>query len=289
MFIGKEKTSGNIVDIQTAITNKNLSYVCPICGEELIIKNGSIVTPHFAHKTNIDCDTFTHDMSEWHKWWQEAFPIRNREHVEELSITIKEYKKAAIRYGFKRAATDKIIDGHSDDDIIVLKHRADIRACGYIIEVQNSSISKEEFNERNWFYTKIGCKVVWIFNLIWEYSYGKRISIHSRSSDKEHTIYKWSYASKTLSDFRPQKNKNIIVFFQFFDEEKQPKPSRGKRYPPEQLNTLMRVSWAIPVGYYTLKDTGEIIGWTSDFKRFAVDERIKNRSDFFNAILSKKI
>ena len=37
--------------IDDALNNKDIEYICPICKEKLIIKNGSVIIPHFAHKS----------------------------------------------------------------------------------------------------------------------------------------------------------------------------------------------------------------------------------------------
>ena len=76
---------GNRIYIDEVIGN-NEQYYCPACGAELILKRGNIKTHHFAHKSLIDCDTFNHDMSEWHLNWQETFPKENREVVIEMDI-----------------------------------------------------------------------------------------------------------------------------------------------------------------------------------------------------------
>lgn len=54
-------------------------YVCPCCGGDLILKAGEVKAAHFAHREGSDCDDFTHDMSDWHKWWQSQFPVQCRE------------------------------------------------------------------------------------------------------------------------------------------------------------------------------------------------------------------
>lgn len=286
MFIGQNKSTGEMVDIKDAIKEPTKEYICPVCGEELIIKNGSVVTPHFAHKAGADCDTFTADMSEWHKNWQEVFPLQNREHIEELQISVKEYKRCAELYSFDRPAMKKLVKNYKDNEIITLKHRADVRACGYIIEFQNSPISREEFNERNWFYTKIGCKVIWIFNLTEEWK-SHKIKIHSYSK-RNSTIYHWSYAMSTFKDFLPQKSKNVVVFFQFVENFRD--QFEMMVHPrPEEDNLLSRPSWAIEKGYCVMEETGEFAGWLSDFKKFAVRDRICNKDDFFKTVLAKKI
>lgn len=128
---------GKEVMIDTAQESK--PYFCPICNGLLVVKakKSKSVAAHFAHKSRVDCDTFSHDMSDWHKEWQNRFPIKNRE----------------VPLPFDNPC-----------------HRADVLACGYVIEFQHSPISLEEFDERNRFYTALGKKVVWIFDVMEKYA-----------------------------------------------------------------------------------------------------------------------
>lgn len=59
--------------------SKEDAYHCSCCEDSLILRKGNIMSPHFAHKSSVDCDTFTHDMSDWHKEWQLQFPEVTRE------------------------------------------------------------------------------------------------------------------------------------------------------------------------------------------------------------------
>ena len=165
MFVAKDKSKKNVA---AELASKENVYFCPSCGSELILKTGSINTPHFAHKNKDDCDTFTHDMSRWHKEWQDAFPVANREVPLELEIDEEEYFVAKTHWGFDDDSPknnygyyhDKILLYESKKDsvgleLLNMKHRADVLACGYVIEFQHSPISKSEFNERNWFYLGI--------------------------------------------------------------------------------------------------------------------------------------
>lgn len=139
MFIAKNKETSQMVYIDEA--DYNAEYICPVCNSPVIIKHGSINVPHFAHKNKTLCDIFSQDMSEWHKWWQAQYPKRNREHVEELVISVGDYYRAAIKYHFLSKDVDEFCSEHSWDTVTTLKHRADVRANGYVIEFQNSPIS----------------------------------------------------------------------------------------------------------------------------------------------------
>ena len=277
MFIGKNKSTGEIVDIEDALNQQASEYVCPICGSELIIKNGSIVSPHFAHKVGADCDTFSHDMSAWHKEWQALFPKRNREHIEELKIKASEYRKAAYAFNFARDSVYMTLSKHKDDDIITLRHRADIRACGYVIEIQKSPISREEFNERNWFYRAIGCKVIWVFNFNDAYENDRIQFWDDVNSYYGGGKYKWNHAAKMFKDFLPQNYKKrkdrfgnwidsqISVFFQICDDSDE---------------GIEQVVWALEDEDYCNK---------SNFKWFITSYKITTQDEFVEAVLNRKI
>lgn len=280
MFIGKNKETNELVEIKKALDMPDATFVCPICGEDLIIKNGSVVAPHFAHKSGHDCDTFTHDMSEWHKWWQALFPVKNREHIEELTISLKDYEEASYKYNFRRKATIDFIRWNRNKETVTLKHRADVRACGYIIEFQNSPISREEFNERNWFYNKIGCKVVWVFNFMQE-SFNRHLEFYSEvDSDYGGSKYKWRYPIKTFRDFLPQYNKRhyiptgelsdskVLLFFQLAECDD---------YNIE-YGIMEQVVWALTETYKL-----------ASFKWFITSYKVANPKELYNAVIHKQL
>ena len=140
---------------------------------------------HFAHKKRDECDTFTQDMSEWHRQWQKQFPLRNRE------------------VGLPQ---DKPI------------HRADVLACGFVIEFQHSTITRYEFNLRNEFYTSLGKKVIWIFDMR-DVVDSLRMQWYDEWNNTwdNGAKWEWKHAWKVFEDWNPVRDKNILVFFQFSD------------------------------------------------------------------------
>lgn len=200
-----------------------LKYYCPVCHGQLVVKakKSETVTTHFAHKSLKDCDAFTHDMSDWHKKWQNRFPLRNQE----------------VALPFDNPC-----------------HRADVLAYGYVIEFQHSPLSAKEFDERNRFYTSLGKKVVWIFdvsdkfkegriNRIQYKHYGKIISKfiigntishvdydsysyhmamgeevnfigHQFEYGNSSSVWNWKRPFNTLIHYHPQVNKDVTVFFE---------------------------------------------------------------------------
>ncbi len=172
-------TSGLHVEIEDAILEPNEKYFCLLCGSELIIKNGNINICHFAHKVIGKCDTFTTDMSEWHRTWQKQFPIENRE----------------------------IIIGFGN-----VKHRADICVNNYIIEFQHSTISQNEFDARNLFYTSAGYKIIWIFDFIEEYNNNSIVCVGE--THEGGGKFFWKNPRKFMKNWNPKRDKNVMLIFQ---------------------------------------------------------------------------
>lgn len=130
MFVANDR-EGKRITIEDAVQGG--AYFCPVCGGEFIIKakKSEAVREHFAHKKGKDCDSWKHDLSEWHYAWQKSFP--------------KECREVVVQNGEE-------------------KHRADVLINNTVIEFQHSPISAEEIAERNSFYQARGHKVVWVFD-----------------------------------------------------------------------------------------------------------------------------
>ena len=182
--------------------NKGNEYYCPLCRKKVVLRKGQINIDHFAHQSRCD-DTWCYDISAWHSDWQQQFPKRNQEVIIEFNGE---------------------------------KHRADIMACGYVVEFQHSPISAEEFNERNHFYLNYGKKVIWIFDFSDEFKSG-RIDCYDGWSSKNDNggKFKWRYPKRSLQDYLPQSDKDIIVFFQF----------SNSKHGESDESYIERVTWAI--------------------------------------------
>lgn len=160
---------------------------CPICGQPLLQKRGNIREHHFSHigprgrneKGYISCsDEWNYDKSDWHICWQKRFPSEN-------------YEILLSR------------DGQ--------KHIADILINNIVIEFQHSTITIDEFRDRNMFYTSCGYSVIWVFDLIEEFDCGK-------ISDMDGGKYHWSYAKKLFREMNLQ-SEDATIYFQLSDDE----------------------------------------------------------------------
>ena len=195
---------------QRIFADKSLSreekYFCPVCRGDVRLRAGDNNAPHFAHITPCT-DDYSHDMSEWHKQWQELFPLKNREYVIE----------------------------HNGET-----HRADVLCYGTVIEFQHSPISESEFQRRNLFYTSAGYKVVWIFDLIGVVDEGRMWCEDEWQNHWDNgSKFRWNYPWRTLGGFVPQREKNIDIFFQIVPFGKDPKDK-------EEVCYMERVIWVNP-------------------------------------------
>ena len=174
-------------------------------------------------------------MSEWHSQWQAQFPVGNREVVVEH---------------------------------LGQKHRADVMACGYVIEFQHSPITAEEFEERNNFYLSYGKKVIWMFDFVDESSEG-RIDWYEEwdSNNDNGAKFTWKYPKRFLQSYIPQYDKDIIVFFQL---------SYGD-HAEKDVSYIERVVWAID-------EDG-----VSNFKRFATSYYPANAYELLEWIKNRKL
>ena len=212
MFYAND-TSGKRVFIDNAIVKGE--YFCPTCGATLIIRKGNKRVHHFAHKRSKECtDSWHYDMTDWHYDWQLRFPEECREVVMEK-------------------------DG--------IKHRADVFFDNNVIEFQHSPLSPNEFEERNNFYTSLGYKVIWIFDLGEEYDDEK-----IRESNRKRNLYSWTRPRNTFNSFNP-KNTNVTLYFQF-----------GGWDDNDDEPWLLKVTWR--------GDNG--------FERFAVDKKQYSKDNF---------
>ena len=172
-------TAIDLTGVKTFIENAdpNCAYYCPVCQQKLMQRRGEIRRTHFAHPNtrngaHAPCsDNWFHEKTEWHIRWQRLFPIENIEVVVEA-------------------------DGK--------KHIADVLINGTVIEFQHSSISLDEFNERNAFYSSQGYNIIWVYDQIESFSDGR---IH-----KNNGAYWWTYVKKPFREMDYDKITATVLF-----------------------------------------------------------------------------
>lgn len=164
----------NGIRVDAYDANEKKYYICPCCGNEVILRRGNLNIWHFAHKAGECSDTWNYDMSEWHHRMQGFFN--------------KEYREVVIK--------------NNDES-----HRADILKDGVVIEFQHSPISSYEFCKRNDFYINAGYRIAWIFDITEEWSSGSIFVLN----DEQETKLRWRNPLRILQNGPiPQNNDKKI-------------------------------------------------------------------------------
>ena len=161
-------------------------YTCPGCGVKLITRKGDIRMHHFAHPGGHRCtetwESKRHD-TEWHTNWQCSYPRENQE----VYLNLGE-----------------------------VRHRADIIIGKTVIEFQHSLLNKEDFDERNNFYSNLGYRVIWLFDV--SSLYGS--SINEYREDETGIKFTWQNPTKGKAfNAYDVKAGRIELFLQMKDEE----------------------------------------------------------------------
>lgn len=147
-FIAKSKTTGDRVDI-TRFASPRLELnasdiICQLCGAPMIIRSGKIVRPHFAHKNECSSDYQSHPESPEHLLAKLIIS-------EKIKAEWKEYGDAKVEFEYPVPEVKRIID------------IAMLFPMGWIVahEIQLSSITTEQLENRTKDYRNAGIDVVW--------------------------------------------------------------------------------------------------------------------------------
>lgn len=162
-------------------------YFCQRCHAKLIPKRGEIRAHHFSHKPSLrngakrnPCvDKWNYDKTAWHYNWQKQFP------VECIEFVIEKNRQ---------------------------KHLADVLVNNLVVEFQHSAISMKNYQERNEFYNACGYSVIWVFDLIEEFSNEIICCIDDNNR------YSWGSPGNLFSN-PAFDSENVTVYFQFSDKE----------------------------------------------------------------------
>lgn len=180
------KKSGERIHINEAL--KTQKYYCPACKNELMQKRGDMRTHHFAHYPSKDekqnnCPLrYYSGITQWHFDWLNRF---NKENIEIIL--------------------------ENDNQRFV----ADVLINNTVIEFQHKNLTIEQFRERNNFYTSLGYKIIWIFDLIDEYQSNKIINDPYYNNENE---FQWKRPKKFFREL-DVKRENCQIYFQLSDDE----------------------------------------------------------------------
>jgi len=161
--------------------NRQVTYYCPCCKGEVILKKGSVKLPHFAHKNKIDCIGDSENETQ--------------EHIQGKMLIAKNCEKFGVFYELECYLPE-------------INQRADVLINKQIaIEFQCSSLSIEKLKERTMQYQTHGYQVFWIL--------GENLALKERLCElQKHFIY---YSPKRgYYDLFLSVKDNTITFRHYF-------------------------------------------------------------------------
>lgn len=164
--------------------DSSMECYCPCCAERLVQRKGRLRRHHFAHYPGSVCsDSWEgqYDMSDWHFDWQNRFPKENQEVILALGG---------------------------------IRHRADVLIGRTVVEFQRSNLSAKAFQDRNSFYTNLGCKVIWVFDLTERFASG---DLRCEGDEKN---FHWTKPNNAFNTFHLRTGQTEL-FFQIRDQEEQ--------------------------------------------------------------------
>lgn len=152
-------------------SEKGEKYYCSCCDEEVILKKGSIKVHHFSHKSHSDCLFQGKPESEEHKRY-----------------------KTQIYETFKGQGLDAVLE-----DTSYKKHGIipDITVNGYAVEIQLSSITRDEIQRRSRLMARARLKPLWVFG--------------ESNRDKELAMQKYVLDKWKMCLFYNEENNRIVV------------------------------------------------------------------------------
>lgn len=157
MNIAEEKETGKLVSatINSNDVKKSIKYICPECGQVLILKQGYINVWHFAHyNPNTDCNDYASE-STIHKYWKQQIAqdiLDGKTKLGHVDFVDIEHTMNGIRPDIYVKKGNKvylieIYNTHKKDDEYFFKveeNNKDVRIV-YEISVNNNRIWQEVF------------------------------------------------------------------------------------------------------------------------------------------------
>ena len=130
MSLLTSRYNNKTIHINEYTPNMKGKIFCNFCNESLIAKKGKIKAPHYSHKKNSNCvaKMKSHDMCDWHRYWQ--------------NICKKDYIE-------KKVVKDNVI-----------KFADIVNKENLVIEIQHSKIQKDTIKSREEHYGNM----IWLFD-----------------------------------------------------------------------------------------------------------------------------
>lgn len=157
------------------------AYLCPVCGGDLNLHKGQVITAYFAHKRNCPClDHWTYTDSPWKARMLALFKPENQEVV--------------VIHDAQRHRADALLD-----DTVLLFTEGDI--------------TKKTFQERTAFFRNAGKDVVWVMNAHEQWAKNE-----IRRNRKDRSKFFWDAPYPFLTDLLPQQEKHLFIILQLTEQ-----------------------------------------------------------------------
>lgn len=235
--------NGNRVFIDDAKTGSK--YYCPACKAQMIMKCGDIVAHHFSHKASKLCDPwYTNKMSAWHRKLQNIFP----KHCQEKMVWNAEHTAF-----------------HIADILFKYKDKT------YVIELQHSSMSRREFEQRSKFYLDLGYRLMWIFDFC-ETNPPKKILYKEKNQEQEILSLIWPSSDRVkfldnldMREFVDEDEDQFHIFFNIFTglghEVEHFFPDGSSWYKWEYVNPFLRENLFVEPKYIAWESLREFVAF----------------------------
>lgn len=167
----------NLIEMRVCAEDavKGERYLCPACNQDMILRKGKVMSPHFAHHPHQSCiDTWTYDESNWQRAQQKRYPAEKQEIL--------------VRY---------------NEEL----HRADVVVGNNVILFQQEPISTKFFAEKTNYFLEAGKDVFWVFDVSKDYQ-SKALRVNPRD---QNSVF-WDNPIPCLKKFDPKANKRTFVF-----------------------------------------------------------------------------
>ena len=126
--------------------DKSDEYTCPICGENLFLKQGIIKIPHFAH--------YPHSQCLWNSWERES--ERHKEMKTVVMKNVLKWNKCTV------AEYEKPIGEYIADLYFEIPRNGD--KLKIAVECQCSNKTLKDFLNKTKRYTELGIHTLWLFD-----------------------------------------------------------------------------------------------------------------------------
>lgn len=178
------------------------TFFCPVCNNQVIVKAGMTIIPHFAHKTGTSCDTMHGGEGIYHE--QGKLLLYQWLHRQRLNVRLEAY----------------IPEINQRPDLLV-----DVNGKQIAIEYQCAKIPKEQIDKRNKGYLKMNITPIWILGANHFKRIGEQVFhtstftlqfLHQFHNEFSTTLYYFCpYEKKlvTLQDIHPVRGNRIMAVF----------------------------------------------------------------------------